>query len=347
MIKSLPFVFTALLFIAGCREKENYPQVSTFAGTGAMGKADGTGTSASFANLMGLAIDTAGNIFVADSHNNLVRKITPGGVVTTIAGNGNIGAADGTGAAASFFNPEYVAVDKSGNIYVSDTHNSLIRKITQAGVVTTIAGRRFDSGTTTKDTSIKFDNPAGIAVDEYGNVYVADWGNDRIRKITASGRVTNFAGCGVPGAKDGVGDAASFYLPWGIAVNSAGSIFVADSYNNMIRKISPVGVVTTFAGKKARGANDGKDTAASFFHPAGIAIDAHDNIYVADAGNNKIRKITAGGVVTTIAGSGLRGFANGRDTAATFYRPYSVVADKNGNVFVADYLNNVVRKISF
>ncbi len=344
MKKSLSFLLPVLLLAVACGKKDRHPVVTTFAGTGLMGSIDGTGTVASFSNLMGVTVDTGGNVYVADSHNNLIRKITRDGVVTTLAGSGAVGSADGKGAAASFFNPAGVAADKSGNIFVADTHNNLIRKISPDGVVTTIAGRRAGSADT---SSVKFDGPAGIAVDTTGNLYATDWANDMIRKISPAGIVTNIAGSGKPGSMDGTGSAASFYLPWGIAVDAHNNVYVADSYNNMIRKINPNGIVTTLAGKKAKGSADGKDTSASFLHPAGIALDKEGNLYVADVGNNKIRKVSPGGVVTTFAGSGERGSANGSSASASFYRPYGVVVDKDGTVYIADYENNLVRKISF
>jgi len=337
-----------MFFIPACDKKNKYPTVTTFAGNGAMGAVNGKGLDASFSNLMGVAVDTSGNLYVADSRNNLIRKISADGDVTTFAGNGKVGAVDGKKDTASFFNPGGLAVDKKGNVYVADTQNSLIRKISTDGFVTTLAGRRPDSPVKSNDTSVRFDHPAGIAVDTAGNVYVADWANDVIRKISPGGKVTDIAGtAGNRGAKDSIGPSASFYLPGGIAVDSAGNVYVSDTYNNMIRKISPDGVVITLAGKTAKGASDGKGSAASFLHPAGIAVDREGNLYVADAGNNKIRKITPDGDVTTFAGTGVRGSANGRDTISSFYKPYGVAVDNRGNVFVADYQNNLIRKISF
>jgi serine/threonine-protein kinase len=347
MKKIWPLLFFSILIYSACNKKNKYPTVTTFAGSGAMGSVNDKGTSASFSNLMGLAIDTFGNIYVADSRNNMIRKISKEGNVTTLAGSGAVGSVDGKGDTASFFYPRGVAVDKNGNVYVADTHNGLIRKISLDGFVTTLAGSRVYSTIPGKDTVARFDNPAGIAVDESGNVYVADWANNLIRKISPTGKVYNIAGNGTPGSKDGVGSSASFYLPEAIALDSIGNIYIADTYNNMIRKISLDGVVSTLAGKKVRGSANGKGTEASFSHPAGITVDREGNVYVADEGNNKIRRISPGGMVTTFAGSGERGSTNGRDTTASFYRPYGVAADKKGNIFVADYLNNQIRKISF
>jgi len=347
MKKTFSLLLIVTTFIDACNNKHSHPVVTTFAGSGLMGSVDGKGKTASFSNMMGIAADSKGNIYVADSHNNLIRRINPNGIVKTFAGSNAVGSADGPRATASFFNPEAVAVDRKGNVYVADTHNNLIRKISEDGVVTTIAGRRENSFIPGKDSSARFDNPSGIAVDLNGNLYVADWANNLIRKISPGGKVTNLAGSGIPGSNDGIGSSASFYLPWGIAVDSANNVYVADSYNNMIRKISPEGVVKTLAGKKEKGVANGSGSNASFFHPAGIALDKQDNIYVADMGNNIIRKISPNGIVITLAGNGVRGAVNGSDTAASFYKPYGVALDQDGNVYVADYQNNLIRKISF
>jgi len=333
--------------IVSCGNKKDQSTVSTFAGSGKMAIADGKGDQASFANLMGIAADNKGNLYVADSHNNVIRKITSDGTVTTWAGSGAVGSADGKGTAASFFYPTALAVDSNGNVYVSDTHNNLIRKIDPTGVVTTLAGKgRVSANDIDTSDIVRLDNPAGIAVNNTGDVYIADWGNDVIRKIDLSGKITDVAGNkGVPGAENGVGSSASFYLPWGLVLDSMNNLYVADSYNNMIRKISTDGTVTTVAGKKENGSADGKDTAASFSHPAGLAIDKHGNLYVADMGNNKIRKVSSG-VVTTVAGNGIRGSGNGRAESASFSKPYGVTVANDGSVYVADYSNNLVRKIT-
>ena len=337
----------SLLSLA-CRKKRDYPTVSTFAGSSNMGSANGYRTEARFSNMMGVAVDDLGNVYVADSRNNLIRKIDTEGIVTTVAGSGMAGSVDGKGDTASFFYPTALAVDQQGFIYVADTHNNLIRKISPDGFVTTLAGKRVYRTSPGLDKSeLRFDNPDGIAVDKAGNVFVADWANDLIRKISPDGNVCDIAGNGDKGAKDGKGSSASFFLPGGIAQDSLGNLYVADTYNNMIRKILPGGLVTTFAGQTSRGSANGKGAEASFSHPVGISTDQQGNLLVADMGNNRIRRITPDGMVSNFAGSGNRGSANGRDTTASFYRPYGVAVDKKGNVYVADYLNNQIRKISY
>ncbi len=296
---------------------------------------NGKPLEASFSNLIGLAVDGEGNIFVADSRNNLIRKISKDGLVTTLAGSGEVGSKDGKGTRASFFSPTALTVDKKGIVYVADTHNNLIRAINPDGTVTTLAGK----------TGLKFDNPSGIAVDTFGNLYVSDW-NNQIRKITPDGEVTNFAGHGTRGALNGDRSKATFYLPYGLAVDLHGNLFVSDCYNNQIRKISPAGQVTTLAGMIVKGARNDRTDSSSFFHPAGIAIDQIGNIYVADTGNNLIRRIGVDHRVTTLAGTGTRGLMNGKKIDATFWRPTGIAVDSAGNIFIADCLNNVIRKIS-
>ena len=340
-------LFLSVTSLFSCHHKPAYPFVTTLAGSGRMSFQDGKGMQASFANLMGITCDRSGNIFVADSHNNLIRKITPDGTVSTFAGNGKQGSADGTGPAASFFNPEGIASDSQGNLYVADTHNNLVRRISPEGRVTTLAGLR-KSGTlpTQKDTLPPLDNPSGIAVDASGNVYIADWGNDLIRKLTPDGKLTVFAGTGDRGNTNGPAGKATFYLPAGLALDDAGNLYVADSYNNMIRKISPAGWVSLVAGQPEKGCADGKGTSAAFYHPTGIAIGKNGRIYVADMGNNRIRVVTMEGQVSTLAGTGRRGNAGGPGAQAAFFQPFALATDPNDNLYIADYQNNQVKEIS-
>jgi tetratricopeptide (TPR) repeat protein/sugar lactone lactonase YvrE len=281
--------------------------VTTLAGSpGQRGSRDGTGSAAQFFDPSGVALDGSGNLYVADSGNNTIRKITPNGTVTTLAGTaGQRGSTDGTGGAASFNVPGDLAVDGNGNLYVTDKNNFIIRKITSAGAVTTLAG---SSGTTGSNdgmgSAARFLSPSGVAVDGSGNLYVADSGNSIIRKITPDGAVTTLAGSAHKyGSSDGVGSQAQFFMPSGVAVDGNGNVYVADTTNKTIRKITPDGVVTTVAGSaRHRGSSDGTGSQAQFFAPCGVAVDGSGNLYVADKNNNTIRKITQGGVVTTLAG---------------------------------------------
>ncbi|MFN7676113.1 hypothetical protein, partial [Flavobacterium sp.] len=319
--------------------------VTTFAGSGAAGTTNGTGTAASFNTPIGVARDAVGNVYVADLYNNLIRKITPAGIVSTFAGSGVAGNANGTGTAASFNSPIGITTDPSGNVFVADLGNNLIRMITPAGVVSTLAGSGIAGNTNGTGTAASFRDPFGLGTDAAGNVYVAERGNDLIRMITPAGVVTTFAGSGVSGNANGTGTAASFNNPTGIDTDAAGNLYVSDFGNNLIRKITPAGVVTTLAGSGVPGFTNGTGTAASFNGPFGVGTDPLGNIYVADRGNNVLRKITPAGVVTTLAGSGVSGNANGTGTSASFNAPVGITTDAIGNIYVADQNNNVIRRI--
>ncbi|HZZ18221.1 MAG TPA: hypothetical protein VFE25_02570 [Opitutaceae bacterium] len=271
--------------------------VTTFAGTaGVAGSADGTGAAALFSAPWGVAVDASGNIYIADSGNNAVRKITPLGVVTTLAGSAaGPGSADGTGSLAGFHGPHGIAVDAAGNVYVADTGNSTIRKITPAGVVTTLAGAAGMTGSSDgKGTSARFSSPGGIAVDASGTLFVADTGNDTIRSVSPSGAVTTIAGtAGVAGSSDGVGGQALFCAPQGIAVDQFENVVVADTGNDSIRAFSGVqgqAVVITVAGLSGTaGSTAGMGAAALFSSPVGVAAGNSNTFIVADTGNDVIR----------------------------------------------------------
>lgn len=323
--------------------------VTTLAGSGTAGSTNATGTAASFNGPFSVAVDTAGNVYVAEFTSHLIRKVTSTGVVTTLAGTvGSSGSANGTGTAASFYSPSGVAVDSTGNVYVADTFNHLIRKISSTGVVTTLAGTGSSGSTNATGTAASFNGPFSVALDSSNNVYVADSLNNLIRKIDTAGVVTTLAGSGALGSTNGTGTAATFNHPYGVAVDASGNVYVSESAPNLVRKITSAGVVTTLAGTGAVGSANGTGTAASFSDPMGVAVDALGNVYVADYANHLIRKITPAAVVTTLAGiAGTNGSTNGAATSATFKNPKGLTVDASGNVYVADYGNNLIRKISF
>jgi len=318
-LKTIFLLFSCFYFL-----NINAQTVTTFAGS-TSGLLDGTGTAAQFGLPNGVSVDANGNVFVADTSNSRIRKITATGEVTVL-----------TQAAPQFQYPIGVAVDASGNVFATDIYYNCIRKILTTGVVNTVVC----GGT---GTAANFDMPYGVAVGNDGTIYVADKNNNRIQKRTTAGVVTTLAG-GTFGLADGTGIAAKFNFPLGVAVDAAGNVFVADTSNNRIRKITPTGVVTTFAGSTS-GFQDGTGTNAKFKRPYGVAVDASGNVFVADTENNRIRKITSTGIVTTLAGS-TQGFADGNGTVAKFDSPRSLAVDATGNIFVADTDNYRIRKIS-
>jgi sugar lactone lactonase YvrE len=295
--------------------------VTTLAGSGARGSADGPAPSASFNGPQGLAVDQIGTVYVADTNNLKIRKVSSSGLVTTLAGSGNAGYNDGPGAAAYFFGPLGVAADTSGNVWVADMDDGIdsqfVKKITPDGVVHNL---NLDPG----------GDPVAVATDGSGNLYVLDL-YAGILKIAADGTSTVLA--------------KHLTNAWGVAVDGSGTVYVADTGDHRILKIAVDGVVTTLAGSGSRGAADGAGVASSFSGPRGVAVDGAGNVYVADTGNNLIRKIAAGGVVMTLAGS-VRGRADGDGVAASFDGPFGVAVDHSGNLYVADTGNNLIRKIT-
>ena len=323
--------------------------VTTLAGwPGAAGGADGTGWNARFSYPGGVRTNAAGTIFVADSTNNTVRQITPAGAVTTLAGTaGMTGSANGTGSAALFNGIGGVAPDSQGNLYVADSGNYTIRKIVlSSGAVTTLAGVAGSSGNTNgTGSAARFTDPENLAVDSAGNIYVADGKGNVIRKVTPAGTVTTLAGSGAAGYLNATGTAAEFNDPSGIAVDAAGNVFVADTGNDVIREVTPAGVVTKLAGTADRsGSTDG--ASGRFSTPAGVAVDASENVYVADTGNDTVREIAPNGTVTTIAGSaGLEENVDGLPLDARFWTPGDIAVNSAGTLYVADTYNMTVRRL--
>ena len=326
-------------------------KITTVAGQpGIAGYADGSDGQALFRLPNNVAVDRAGNVYVADTANNVIRKITPDGTVSTLAGlAGSHGSTDGTGSNALFWAPFGIAVDNSGNVYVADTANNTIRKIKPGGVVSTLAGSAGHPGKADGlDSEARFRNPWDVAVDGSGNVIVADMSNDTIRKITPDGMVTTLAGeAGMVGSADGFATNARFNDPFGVTVDGAGNIYVSDSGNNTIRKIIPEGTVITLAGLPEHAGNiDGHVELARFWNPQGLAVDSAGNVFVADTGNNAVRKITPTGVVSTLPQTPDPN--NNSGTAAQNIQlnsPGGVAVDGAGNVYVADTNNHCVRRI--
>jgi streptogramin lyase len=324
--------------------------VTTFAGSATAGYLNGSGAGAQFSGPQGVAADASGNVYVADNFNNVIREISPSGVVTTFAGDGNPGYTDGPAASAEFYGPQAIAIDAQGNLYVCDVGNSVIRKITQAGTVSTFAGNGTRGYINGDVTAAEFNNPQGIAVDASGNVYVADRTTSVIRKISTAGKVITLSGL-IPGAYttnqeeslpikgyyDGAANISLFNSPEGLAVDASGNVYVADLLNYAIRKLTPAGVSSTYAGGIVQTTVVGSPTALCF--------DKTGDMYITDQ-SGRVFEITTGNVIYTLAGTyNVSGFANGIGEYALFNSPEGITVDNNGNVFVADLNNNVIREL--
>jgi uncharacterized protein (TIGR03437 family) len=324
------------LAISCCAFGQTYT-INTFAGNGTFGYSgdNGPATSAQLNQPWGVAVDAAGNVYIADTVNNRIRKVA-NGVISTVAGNGTLGYSgdDGPATSAQLSWPAGVAVDSAGNLYVADQNNFRIRKVSN-GVITTVAGNGMPgySGDNGPATSAKLYGPVGVAVDSAGNLYIADQPNNRIRKVS-NGVITTVAGNGPDlygngGYSGDNGPATSARLNWpeGVAVDFAGNLFIADYRNNRIRKVSN-GVITT---------------AIYWDYPQGVGVDAAGNLFIAD-NYGRISKLS-NGVITTVAGTGTQGFSgdNGPATGAQLSSPVGVAVEAAGNVYVADFGNNRIR----
>jgi uncharacterized protein YjdB len=332
--------------------------ITTVAGSSARGYAgDGSAATAGELNFTaGVAVDASGNIYIADASNNRVRKVNTAGVLSTFAGDGSYGSSgDGSAAtAASLENPQGVAVDGSGNVFIAEGGGNRIRKVNTAGVISTIAGTGTGgySGDGGSATAAEIWYPEGVAVDGAGNVYIADALNQRIRKVSTSGIMSTIAGDGSSGysGDGGAATAATMKYPYNVAVDASGNVYFADDQNNRVRKINTAGIISTIAGNGTAGysGDGGAATAAELQSPWGVAVDGSGNVYIGDWGNNRVRKVNAAGVITTLAGDGTGGYSGdgGAATAAELAAPWGVALDATGNVYIADYDNSRIRKVS-
>jgi len=319
--------------------------VSTLAGSSA-GFADGAAAAAKFDLPSGLAVDTNGNIYVADTQNHRIRKIAPDGTTSTLAGSGIAGYADGTGAAAQFDHPVGLAINGTGVLFVTDSANHRIRAITPAGVVTTYSGLGTPGFTDGIATAARFSSPAGLAIDSSGLLYVADTGNNRIRKVALDGSVSTLAGSGAAGSANGAAAVAEFNAPAGIARDAAGYVYVTETSSHAIRRIAADGFTSLFAGSTAASGHvDASGAAARFSNPAGLAVGVNGLIYVADKGNHRIRSISPSGLVNTLAGTGTAGTLDGTGDTARFSSPSPIAATAAGGLMVGESGNSVIREI--
>ncbi|HEY3129921.1 MAG TPA: IPT/TIG domain-containing protein [Acidobacteriota bacterium] len=331
---------------------------------------DGPAVAAALTFPNGIAVDTVGNLFIADTAADRVRKVAAGtGVITTFAGSGETGffGDNGPATGANLNSPQAIAVDASGNVFIADTSNNRIRKVAAGtGIITTVvgSGQAGFSGDNGPATLAALNGPSGIAVDVVGNLFLADAGNHRIRKVSTSGIITTVAGSGPIGegaggfsGDNGPATAAVLNTPFGVAVDATGNIFIADTGNHRIRKIGTDGIITTVAGNGLAGGSfsgdDGPATLAGLAAPIGVVVDAAGNFLIADTLNHRVRKVSAGigatgtPIITTIAGNGQGGFVgdNGPATSAAFSVPIGIAFDSVGNLFIADTINNRIRKV--
>ena len=327
----------------------------------------GPATSASLALPEGVAVDGAGNVYIADEENHNVRKVSPDGTITTVAGTGiPTGFIDGEGGdpaddlgdggpatGASLSQPNGLAVDGAGNLYIADEENHRIRKVTTSGIITTIAGtgQKGFAGDSGLAISAQLEQPAGVAVDAAGNIYIADSVNQRIRKVGLDGIMTTVAGNGMVafGGDGGPAVDASLNFPEGVAVDGSGNLYIADTQNHRIRQVSLGGTITTVAGTgTASFAGDGGPAvAAALNFPTTVAVGAASSLYIADFSNGRVRRVSAG-TISTLAGNGL--FKYGGDgaaaTSAFLDQPLGVAADSDGNFYIADTENHRIRKVT-
>ncbi len=300
-------------------------------------------------------VDSRGNLYITDELNQRVRRVDAAGTITTIAGTGaaNYSGDGGPATAATVLNPEGVAVDVSGTVYIADTGNNRIRAIDASGRITTKAGDGAAgfSGDGGSSTAARLNAPASVAVDAAGNVYFADAGNNRVRRIDASGVITTVAGSGITGSSGDGGSAVLAQLngPFGICIDAAGNLYIADEGNSRIRRVNAAGIITTIAGTGIAGfsGDGGQATQAAVNFPQAVTVDASGNLYIADTRNLRVRRVTPAGVISTIAGTGMRGFTGdgGQATLAQMRAPHGLAIDPAGNLLIADYGNNEVRRV--
>jgi streptogramin lyase len=329
----------------------NAQEVTTIAGSGVAGIINANGSAAAFKNAHDVAVAADGSIYVADQGNHMIRKIDANGDVTSYAGAGTVGSADGTLTTATFNNPTGVCFNSTGEMFVADYSNNKIRKIDLQGNVTTFAGSGQSASFDATGTIASFNGPVGICVDQDDNIYVAEQVGHVIRKITPSQVVTTVAGsAGFSGSIDANSNVARFNAPYDVVSDMNGNLYVADQNNHKIRKIDATGNVTTVAGDpfNASGHMDDNGPNATFYFPLSVDVDQDGNIYVGDYGNHSIRKIDTNGDVTTVSGNyGGQGDVDGPAASARFNYLTGICMDNDGNIIIADYGNNKIKKLDF
>jgi len=331
--------------------------ISTLAGNGTLSYS-GDGSAANKAQLntpQGVAADAAGNLYLSDTLNNVVRKVSPNGIISNYAGNGGVGSSGDGGAATSaqLNGPQGLAVDASGNLFIADTLNAKVRKVSASGVISTVAGSGTPGygGDGAAATSAQLNLPIGVAVDGNNNLYIADFGNSRVRKVSAN-NISTVAGNGSAGYSGDGGPAVKAQLngPQGVAVDAAGNLYIADTENNRIREVTPGGLIATVAGNGIAGysGDGGQATSAQVGNPVGLTVDSAGDIYTVDA-SARVRQVYPNGLIATIVGNGNRGYSGdgGLATQAQLNAPSAIALGSNGNLYVADTANSAIRLLQY
>ncbi|MEO7803944.1 MAG: NHL repeat-containing protein, partial [Actinomycetota bacterium] len=323
---------------------------ATFLGDG------GPANAATLSKPIAAALDSLGNLYIADYEQHRIRKVDSSGKISTIAGTGTASFSGDAGQAvnAGLNHPSGIVPDGSGNLYIADTDNQRIRKIDPSGFISTIVGDSIAGfyGDNGPAAQARLNYPQGIALDATGNLYIADYGNHRIRKVDSSGTITTVAGNGLTAfsGDGGLATAAGLKNPFSVAVDPSGGYYIADTYHHRIRKVSAAGIISTVAGNGILGFNgDGSPaTSKSLNTPGGVFVDASGNLYISDTGNHRVRKVIASGTISTVAGNGTPGFSGdgGLATQAQLNFPFQVAIDGAGRMFIPDYSNNRIRIVS-
>ena len=363
LIASAP---TCVAIAASCSKKDGATEptphptpvsvITTIAGSRSPFSGDnGPADQAALNGPDGIAVDAQGRMYIADALNQRIRRVDASGTITTLAGTGVAGSSGDGGPASSaqLSNPWGIVVDKAGTIYFADSDNNRIRTIDASGRIATKAGSGTAgfAGDGGPSAGARVSAPAGLAIDAVGNIYIADAGNNRVRKIDATGVITTVAGTGAAGSSGDGGQAtlASLNDPLGVAIDAAGNLYIADESNNRIRRVDVTGVITTFAGTGVAGfsGDGGQATKATLNFPRAVAVDGSGSLYIADTRSLRVRKVSADGVITTYAGNGQRGFTGdgGAATQAFMKAPHGLAFDAAGNLLIVDYGNNVIRRV--
>ena len=331
--------------------------ITTVAGNGTQGYSGdgGQATSAELNGPIGVTFDAVGNMYIADYNNHCIRKVNVSGIISTVAGIGTSGynGDGGQATSAKLYNPISVTFDASGNMYIADEINYRVRKVDGSGIITTVVG--FGASGYTGDggqaTLAGLNYPTGVAFDPIGNLYLTDYWNRSVRMVNASGIISKAAGTGALGSSGDGGPAtsATFNTPTAITFDAVGNLYIADNQANCVRKVNTSGIITTIAGNGTAGfsGDGGAATSAKLNLPEGVAVDGSGNVYIADANNNRIRRVSTTGIITTIIGNGAAGFSGdgGLATLAELNYPASLAFDASGNLYIADASNSRIRMV--